>query len=98
MPFLEDGTPVDIMLNPLGVPSRMNVGQMFETHSAWPRAIWATRSANNSRSGSVPIPMPQDCGGQGFEAVMIALRGLWRRVLDAIEQRSTAEIVEQRAI
>ncbi|MEM6313556.1 MAG: DNA-directed RNA polymerase subunit beta, partial [Planctomycetota bacterium] len=32
MPFLEDGTPVDIMLNPLGVPSRMNVGQILETH------------------------------------------------------------------
>src|SRR5690349_4812894 len=32
MPFMEDGTPVDIVLNPLGVPSRMNVGQIFETH------------------------------------------------------------------
>ena len=32
MPFLEDGTPVDLVLNPLGVPSRMNVGQIFETH------------------------------------------------------------------
>ncbi len=35
MPFLEDGTPVDIILNPLGVPSRMNVGQVFETHLGW---------------------------------------------------------------
>ena len=35
MPFLEDGTPVDIVLNPLGVPSRMNVGQIFETHLGW---------------------------------------------------------------
>ena len=32
MPFLADGTPVDIVLNPLGVPSRMNVGQVLETH------------------------------------------------------------------
>ena len=32
MPFLDDGTPVDIILNPLGVPSRMNVGQVLETH------------------------------------------------------------------
>lgn len=32
MPFLEDGTPVDVILNPLGVPSRMNIGQLFETH------------------------------------------------------------------
>ncbi len=35
MPFLEDGTPVDVVLNPLGVPSRMNVGQIFETHLGW---------------------------------------------------------------
>lgn len=35
MPFLEDGTPMDIVLNPLGVPSRMNIGQIFETVLAW---------------------------------------------------------------
>ncbi len=35
MPFLADGTPVDIVLNPLGVPSRMNVGQVLETHLGW---------------------------------------------------------------
>jgi DNA-directed RNA polymerase subunit beta len=35
MPFLEDGTPVDIVLNPLGVPSRMNIGQILETHLGW---------------------------------------------------------------
>ena len=35
MPFLEDGTPVDIVLNPIGVPSRMNVGQILETHLGW---------------------------------------------------------------
>ena len=35
MPFLEDGTPVDIVLNPLGVPSRMNVGQILEAHLGW---------------------------------------------------------------
>jgi DNA-directed RNA polymerase subunit beta len=35
MPFLADGTPVDILLNPLGVPSRMNVGQILETHVGW---------------------------------------------------------------
>jgi DNA-directed RNA polymerase subunit beta len=35
MPFLEDGTPVDIVLNPLGVPGRMNIGQVLETHLGW---------------------------------------------------------------
>jgi len=35
MPYMEDGTPVDILLNPLGVPSRMNVGQILETHLGW---------------------------------------------------------------
>ena len=35
MPFLDDGTPLDILLNPLGVPSRMNVGQILETHLGW---------------------------------------------------------------
>lgn len=35
MPFLEDGTPVDIILNPLGVPGRMNIGQILETHLGW---------------------------------------------------------------
>ncbi|MBU1942829.1 MAG: DNA-directed RNA polymerase subunit beta [Actinobacteria bacterium] len=35
MPFLEDGTPVDMVLNPLGVPSRMNIGQILETHLGW---------------------------------------------------------------
>ncbi|MBY0587769.1 DNA-directed RNA polymerase subunit beta [bacterium] len=38
MPFLEDGTPIEIMLNPLGVPSRMNVGQILETHLGWAAA------------------------------------------------------------
>ena len=39
MPFLPDGTPVDIVLNPLGVPSRMNVGQVLETHLGWAAAL-----------------------------------------------------------
>ncbi|MCX8506532.1 MAG: DNA-directed RNA polymerase subunit beta, partial [Alphaproteobacteria bacterium] len=38
MPYLEDGTPVDVVLNPLGVPSRMNIGQILETHLGWASA------------------------------------------------------------
>ncbi len=39
MPFMEDGTPVEVLLNPLGVPSRMNVGQILETHLGWAARI-----------------------------------------------------------
>src|SRR6202000_1774354 len=44
MPFLEDGTPLDILLNPLGVPSRMNVGQILETHLGWAGAVLGFQS------------------------------------------------------
>ena len=43
MPFLKDGTPVEIVLNPLGVPSRMNVGQLLETHLGWAAKILGTK-------------------------------------------------------
>ena len=45
MPFLPDGTPVDIVLNPLGVPSRMNVGQILETHLGWAAKLLGLRFA-----------------------------------------------------
>jgi DNA-directed RNA polymerase subunit beta len=45
MPFLDDGTPVDIVLNPLGVPSRMNVGQVLETHLGWAAKLLGLRFA-----------------------------------------------------
>lgn len=46
MPFLPDGTPVDIVLNPLGVPSRMNVGQVLETHLGWAAKILGLKIAS----------------------------------------------------
>lgn len=46
MPFLEDGTPVDIVLNPLGVPSRMNVGQIFETILGWAGKVLGVKFAS----------------------------------------------------
>ena len=52
MPYLEDGTPVDIVLNPLGVPSRMNVGQILETHLGWACAGLGARSARWSSATS----------------------------------------------
>ncbi len=53
MPYMEDGTPVDIILNPLGVPSRMNVGQVLETHLGW-AARWGW-SDNGEMIGEEPI-------------------------------------------
>ena len=51
MPFMEDGTPVDIVLNPLGVPSRMNVGQLFETHLGMAARSLGMRVASPSFNG-----------------------------------------------
>jgi DNA-directed RNA polymerase subunit beta len=45
MPFLPDGTPVDIILNPLGVPSRMNIGQILETHLGWALSVLGYKAA-----------------------------------------------------
>jgi len=60
MPFLADGTPVDIVLNPLGVPSRMNVGQILETHLGWACAglglkIGQAVDLHNSRHDTKPL-------------------------------------------
>jgi DNA-directed RNA polymerase subunit beta len=65
MPFLEDGTPVDVILNPLGVPSRMNLGQILETHLGWAAAQgWyddgseAHKQASNGGNGKVYVATP----------------------------------------
>ena len=68
MPFMEDGTPVDVILNPLGVPSRMNLGQILETHLGWVAANgWyddgsdafnAARKGGNGRQGKVYVATP----------------------------------------
>ena len=51
MPHLEDGTPVDVVLNPLGVPSRMNVGQILETHLGWACAGLGRQIGDVARQG-----------------------------------------------
>ena len=53
MPYMEDGTPVDIVLNPLGVPSRMNVGQVLETHLGY-AARWGW-NVNGQQVGEEPL-------------------------------------------
>jgi DNA-directed RNA polymerase subunit beta len=69
MPFLEDGTPVDVILNPLGVPSRMNVGQILETHLGWAAAqgwyddgteAYKEAHENGGKNGGVATHPPAD--------------------------------------
>jgi DNA-directed RNA polymerase subunit beta len=55
MPFLEDGSPVDVVLNPLGVPSRMNIGQILETHLGWAAAHGVFDDGNGSSNGATPV-------------------------------------------
>jgi DNA-directed RNA polymerase subunit beta len=59
MPFTEDGTPVDVILNPLGVPSRMNIGQLFETHLGMAARALGMKVASPAFNG-VPIEKIQD--------------------------------------
>ena len=59
MPFNEDGTPIDIILNPLGVPSRMNIGQLFETHLGMAAKALGIKVASPAFNG-VPISKIQD--------------------------------------
>ncbi len=54
MPFLEDGTPVDIVLNPLGVPGRMNIGQILETHLGWAAAAGWSVDVADPRAAHLP--------------------------------------------
>jgi DNA-directed RNA polymerase subunit beta len=93
MPFLADGTPVDIVLNPLGVPSRMNVGQIFETHLGWAArglgqqitdALEAWREAN-----------PEGKAGKPPTAVRERLKTVYGEKYHAeIDAREDEDIVE----
>src|SRR5512142_2471156 len=58
MPCLEDGRPVDIVLNPLGVPSRMNIGQILETHLGWAAAHGVFVEEGESPNGPTPVATP----------------------------------------
>jgi DNA-directed RNA polymerase subunit beta len=57
MPFLEDGTPVDVVLNPLGVPSRMNIGQILETHLGWAaaRGVFSENGDGEAQPIATPV-------------------------------------------
>ena len=55
LPFLPDGTPVDIILNPLGVPSRMNIGQILETHLGWALSVLGYKAATPVFDGATEV-------------------------------------------
>lgn len=84
MPYMEDGTPVDIVLNPLGVPSRMNVGQVLETHLGW-----AAKGLGNKIRGLIAA-----------QAAIGEIRGFLEQVYNSggydakLEQLNDAEIAE----
>jgi len=73
MPFLEDGTPVDIVLNPLGVPSRMNIGQILETHLGWAAHEGWPKKGREKAEGPVYVASPVFDGAREDEIVQ-ALR------------------------
>lgn len=66
MPFLEDGTPVDIVLNPLGVPSRMNIGQIYETVLGWAGYKMGTRYATPIFDGASPEEIAEQIDKAGL--------------------------------
>jgi DNA-directed RNA polymerase subunit beta len=87
MPYLEDGTPVDIVLNPLGVPSRMNVGQILETHLGWATHALGAKVAN-------VIDDFMKTGDEG--AIRKHLRGIYGKQGDecGLESFGTEELLE----
>ncbi len=87
MPYLEDGTPVEIVLNPLGVPSRMNVGQILETHLGWAGKEIGRKVAELFSVGSKA------------EAVRTGIRELFKDMpfvpdLDGLDDESLAEMAQ----
>ncbi|MGE3690577.1 MAG: DNA-directed RNA polymerase subunit beta [Novosphingobium sp.] len=93
MPFLADGTPVDIVLNPLGVPSRMNVGQIFETHLGWAARGLGQQIAAALDDWRHANPDPQAAAPPA--AVVEKLKDIYGESYHAqIESRSDAEIVD----
>lgn len=93
MPFLEDGTPVDFVLNPLGVPSRMNVGQIFETHLGWAARGLGARIGEALDAWREANPDPQ--AGQPPEAVKALLKEVYgENYDDQIDNRDTASLID----
>jgi DNA-directed RNA polymerase subunit beta len=93
MPFLADGTPVDIVLNPLGVPSRMNVGQIFETHLGWAARGLGHQIKHELEQWRLANPNPEAASPP--EAVKERLKTVYGdRYSEEIEGYNSDQIVE----
>lgn len=92
MPFMEDGTPVDVILNPLGVPSRMNIGQLFETHLGMAARSLGYKVATPSFNG-----VPNDVIADELEKAGYARDGKSQlfdgRTGEAFEERTTVGVM-----
>jgi DNA-directed RNA polymerase subunit beta len=92
MPFMEDGTPVDVVLNPLGVPSRMNIGQLFETHLGMAARALGYKVATPPFNG-----VPNETIGDELEKAGFARDGKFQlfdgRDGSAFEERTTVGVM-----
>jgi DNA-directed RNA polymerase subunit beta len=88
MPYFEDGTPVDIVLNPLGVPSRMNVGQVMETHLGWASHALGKQvgemldrfyDPDNIKARLIRFFRDQDLEGELEELSLDELKEIWKK-------------------
>ena len=91
MPYLEDGTPVDIVLNPLGVPSRMNVGQILETHLGWAAA------GLGQQIGEMLERRPRGIGRRSLRKQLREIYGekAYKAEIADLDDEQTIELAEQ---
>jgi DNA-directed RNA polymerase subunit beta len=102
MPFLADGTPVDVILNPLGVPSRMNIGQVLETHLGWVAAHgwsfnklpdwaktggWSDGSAHRDGRNNLATPVFDGAAEAAIEDLLTATQGTYEEPVTGEERR-----------
>jgi DNA-directed RNA polymerase subunit beta len=99
MPYLADGTPIDIILNPLGVPSRMNVGQLLETHLGWAAHFgWSDDVTEHSVEGPLYVATPVFDGATETEisgAIDQANNNLLRRTTEKLGDLTREEFIPQ---
>ena len=98
MPYMADGTPVDIIMNPLGVPSRMNVGQLLETHLGW-AARWGWDDADRELvDGPVYVATPTFDGADEDEithVIELANHNLARKIEAKLGEHTYAPFIPQ---